>query len=175
MLRHDERFGETGVAGSSPAPANDAPAQVGGEPPAEAGPSASVLYVATNLDTWETCTPEPDQDAICEPCGFRRLDPEYYAWLRSRMVVAQKRYQIGQLTAKQYDELRTRFSAVHAWAVERFGEPILLEAVRALDPRTYRPPTVEDAEEGDSSEVVEAAPPVHSYPAHGDWHFTEPV
>jgi len=175
MLRHDERRGEIGAAESSPSPANHAPAEAGGEPPAEAGSSASALYVATNLETWETCTPEPDQDAICEPCGFRRLDPEYYAWLRSRMVVAQKRYQTGRLPARQYEELRARFNAVHAWALERFREPVLLEAVRSLDPRAYRPPAVKDAEEGDSSDVVEAAPPAHSYPVQGDWRFTEPV
>jgi hypothetical protein len=148
---------------------------VDAEPPADAGSSVSALYVATNLETWETCTPERDQDAICEPCGFRRLDPEYYAWLRSRMVVAQKRYQAGRLPVGQYEELRTRFNAVHAWAVERFGEPVLQEAVRTLDPRAYRPPTVKDAEEADSSDVVDAAPPAHFYPVQGDWRFTEPV
>jgi hypothetical protein len=145
------------------------------EPPAEAGSSAPVLYVATNLETWETCTPEPDQDAICEPCGFRRLDPEYYAWLRSRMLVGQKRYQGGRLPERHYDGLRARFNAVHAWAVERFGEPVLQEAVRTLDPRAYRPPTVKDAEEGDSPDVVEAPPPAHFHPAQGDWRFTEAV
>jgi hypothetical protein len=132
--------------------------------------------VATSLETWEAKPPvRPDQNAICEPCGFRRLDPEYYAWLRSRMALAQKRYQAGRLPQRQYDELRTRFNGVHVWAVERFGEPVLLEAVRTLDPRAYHPPAVKDAEEGDSSDVVEAPPPAHLYPAHGDWRFTEPV
>lgn len=175
MLRHDERPGDTGVAESSPAPPGNVPAGADVGLPAEAVSSASVLYVATNLETWETCRPEPDQDAICEPCGFRRLDPEYYAWLRSRMVVAQKRYQAGRIPARQYEELRARFNAVHAWAVERFGEPVLLEAVRTLDPRGYRPPTVQDAEEADSSGAVEAAPPAHLYPVNGDWRFTESV
>ena len=175
MLRHDEGSGETGVAGSSLPPAGNVPAAADTGLPTEVGPSASVLYVATNLETWETCAPEPDQDAICEPCGFRRLAPEYYAWLRSRMALAQKRYQAGRLPERHYDELRARFNAVHAWAVERFGEPILLEAVQTLDPRAYRPPAVQDGEEADSSDVVEAAPPAHLYPANGDWRFTEPV
>jgi hypothetical protein len=140
------------------------------------GEVMSQLYVATNLETWEAKPPvRADQDAICEPCGFRRLDPEYYAWLRSRMALAQKRYQAGRLPQRQYDELRTRFNGVHVWAVERFGEPVLLEAVRTLDPRAYHPPAVKDTEEGDSSDVVEAPPPAHLYPAHGDWRFTEPV
>jgi len=176
MLRHNERLRETGVVGSSPAPANHASVEVDCEPPAEVGSSASALYVATSLETWEAKPPvRPDQDAICEPCGFRRLDPEYYAWLRSRMVVAQKRYQVGRVPERHYDELRARFNAVHAWAVERFGEPVLLEAVCTLDPRGYRPPAVKDAEEADSSDVVEAAPPTHLYPVQGDWRFTEPV
>jgi len=175
MLRHDESFGEPGVAGSSPSPAGNVLAGADAEPPAEANPSASVLYVATNLETWETCTPEPDQDAICEPCGFRRLNPEYCAWLRSRMVLAQKRYQAGRIPARQYEELRARFNAVHTWAVARFGEPVLLEAVRTLDPQAYRPPTVQDAEEADSSDVAETPPPAHFCPANGDWRFTEPV
>jgi len=174
MLRHDEGFGDTGVAGSSPPPAGNVAAAADSGLPTEAAPSVSVLYVATNLETWETCRPEPDQDSICEPCGFRRLDPEYYAWLRSRMVVAQKHYQVGRLPTMQYDELRARFNGVHAWAVERFGEPVLLEAVRTLDPRAYRHPTVQDAEEADASDAVEASP-AHFYPVQSDWRFTEPV
>ena len=176
MLRHDERRGETGAADSSPPPADNAPAAADAEPPAEAGSSASALYVATNLETWEAKPPvRPDQDAICEPCGFRRLDPEYYAWLRSRMVLAQKRYQAGGLPAGPYEELRARFNAIHAWAVERFGEPVLLEAVPTLDPRAYQPPAVKDAEEADSPDVGPSPPPDHVYPTRGDWRFTEPV
>jgi len=127
------------------------------------------LYVATNLETWEARPPvRPDQDAICEPCGFRRLDPEYYAWLRSRMALAQKRYERGRLPSRQYEDLRDRFNAVHFWAVERFGEQVLLEAMRSLDPTRYAPPMVQ--EPGEPS-----PPPSHSYPADGDWRFTEPI
>jgi len=168
MLRHDERFGEPGVTGSSPPPPGNALAGAGAGLPAEAGSSASALYVATNLETWETCTPQPDQDAICEPCGFRRLDPEYYAWLRSRMALAQKRYERGRLPTRQYEDLRQRFNAVHFWAVERFGEQALLEATKSLDPTRYSPPTVKEPEE--------PSPPLpHLYPTDGDWRFTEPV
>ena len=177
MLRHDERRGDTGAVESSPPPADHAPAEVDAEPPADAGSSVSALYVATNLETWEAKPPvRPDQNAICEPCGFRRLDPEYYAWLRSRMVLAQKRYQAGRLPQRQYDELRTRFNGVHAWAVERFGEPVLLEAVRSFNPRGYQPPTVKEPDEPDLSDAGQSSPPpVHLYPAQGAWQFTEPV
>jgi len=127
------------------------------------------LYVATNLETWEAKAPvRPDQDEICEPCGFRRLDPEYYAWLRSRMALAQKRYERGRLPSRQYEDLRDRFNAVHFWAVERFGEQALLEAMKSLDPTRYSPPMVKEPGEP-------TPPPPHVYPTDGDWRFTEPA
>ena len=129
----------------------------------------AALYVATNLETWEAKPPvRPDQDEICEPCGFRRLDPGYYAWLRSRMALAQKRYERGRLPTRQYEDLRSRFNAVHFWAVECFGEQALLEAMNSLDPTRYAPPMVKEP-------VESSPPPPHVYPTDGDWPFTEPV
>jgi hypothetical protein len=138
--------------------------------PTGAGPE---LYVATNLDTWEAKPPVArDQDEMCESCGFRRLDPQYYAWLRSRMALAQKLHGLGQLPAPQFEALRTRFNAVHAWAIDRFGEAALLAAVRSLDAARYAPPSVRD-------EPTEAAPvtraPDHVWPADGDWPLAWPV
>jgi len=133
----------------------------------------SELYVATNLETWEAKPPiRADQDDICERCAFRRLDPEYYAWLRSRMTLAQKRHRAGRLPADQYQGLRAAFNAVHTWAVDRFGESALLEAMRGLDPRAYEPPRIRlpDEDEGSSPE-----PAPYLYPAEGAWRFTEPV
>jgi len=133
----------------------------------------SFLYVSTELDTWETRTPEPDQDAICERCGYRRLDPEYYAWLRHRMEVAKQAWQRGRLAAAQYQELRQRFNDVHFWAVARLGEAALVAAVEALDPKAYRPPRVEDWEPRPRTEL--APMPPHLFPAEGDWPFAESV
>jgi len=136
----------------------------------------TALYVATNLETWEAKPPiRPDQDEICEACGFRRLDPEYYAWLRSRMALAQKRHQAGRLAPEQYEELRASFNPVHSWAVERFGEPALLEAVRALDPKSYQPPRVKEPDEDEPAGPESVSSPPYLYPAQGDWRFTEPV
>jgi hypothetical protein len=132
-----------------------------------------VLYVSTELDTWETSTPEPDQDEICERCGYRRLDPEYYAWLRHRMTVAQQFRRSGRLSADQYQLWRTRFNGVHAWALARFGEGMLVAAVEALDPKAYQPPRVQDWEPMPQSEQALAR--AHLFPADGDWPFTEPV
>ena len=129
----------------------------------------TALYVATNLETWEAQSPiKADQYCECEACGFRRLDPEYYAWLRARMGMAQKGYQAGRIPNRRYEELRTRFNAVHTWAVERFGEQELLDAVKTLDPKSYQPPTVKD--------ILEPIPaPPHIYPVEGDWSVTQPV
>ncbi len=133
----------------------------------------SLLYVSTELDTWETSTPEPDQDQICERCGYRRLDPEYYAWLRHRMTVAQQFRRSGRLSAAQYQTWRTRFNAVHAWALERFGEDVLVAAVETLDSKAYQPPRIEDWEP--APRVEPAAAPAHLFPADGEWPFTESV
>jgi len=133
----------------------------------------SLLYVSTELDTWETSTPEPDQDEICERCGFRRLDPEYYAWLRHCMEVAKRARERGRLAAAQYQELRRRFNEAHFWAVAHLGEAALAAAVGTLDPKAYQAPRVQDWEPTPHPEP--AATPPHFFPADGDWPFTEPV
>jgi len=137
----------------------------------------SLLYVATDLDSWETSTPEPDQDQICERCGYRRLDPEYYAWLRHRMEVAKRARERGRLPAAQYQELRRRFNEVHFWAVKQFGEERLLAAIQALDPKRYLPPRIQDDSPaaGSGPQPGIETPRPHLYPAEGEWPFTEPV
>jgi len=137
------------------------------------GSRPSVLYASTELDSWETSTPEPDQDDICERCGYRRLDPEYYAWLRHRMTVAQQFRRSGRLSADQYQLWRTRFNGVHAWALARFGEGMLVAAVKALDPQTYEPPRVEEWQPEPQPGQVPSAP--HLFPIDGNWPFTESV
>jgi hypothetical protein len=127
------------------------------------------LYVATNLDTWEAKPPvRLDQDEICEPCGYRRLEPEYYAWLRSRMTLAQKLHRAGRLSTARYEALRERFNAVHHWAVERYGEAPLLEAVHTLDASEYDPPKVHEPEATPAAASVPETP-LHLYPTDGNW------
>ena len=145
----------------------------------------TALYAATNLDSWETDKPrhfarDVGIDGVC----YRRLDPEYYAWLRHKMALAKKALESGRLDPAAFDGLRTRFNAIHAWAVERFGEDELLAAVRSLDPKTYPPLSIDPAAQ---SCPVSAAPisPVacpsaptverYLYPKDGEWRFTEKV
>ena len=103
------------------------------------------LFVSTALDSWST-----DQgaafarDVQIDDTAYRRIDPEYYAWLRSRMVLAQKAASAGHLNTAAFEDLRIRFNAVHDWAVQHFGEEQLLAAVRAIRAGEYKPPVAED-------------------------------
>ena len=102
------------------------------------------LFVSSTLLTWLTETPERfARDFQINETVYRRLDPEYYAWLRSRMVLAKKAAAAGHVDGAAFEELRVRFNAVHQWAVEYFGESRLLDAVRDLDGRDYAPPLAE--------------------------------
>jgi hypothetical protein len=102
------------------------------------------LFVSTSLDTWTTGQPEIfARDVQINDTAYRRLDPEYYAWLRSRMNLAKLAAGAGRLNLDAFDELRDKFNAVHEWAAAHFGEDTLREAVRNLDTRGYAPPVAE--------------------------------
>jgi hypothetical protein len=103
------------------------------------------LFVSSALDTWATVNPEWfARDVQINDTVYRRIDPEYYAWLRSRMVVAKNVAATGKLDAAAFEDLRVRFNAVHEWAIEHFGEERLLEAVRTMRAADYQPPVAED-------------------------------
>jgi hypothetical protein len=116
--------------------------------PAEDSPSGETtdcLFVATSLATWTTANPEQfARDFQINDTVYRRLDPDYYAWLRSRMAVAKKAVTTGHLSPAVFEELRVRFNGVHEWVVKRFGEDELLAAVRAVRASDYKPPVAED-------------------------------
>ena len=139
------------------------------------------LYAATNLQSWETA--EPDHfatDIGIDGTCFRRLDPDYYAWLRHKMDLAKKALSIGQLSAPAFDKLRTRFNAIHAWAIEHLGEEALRSAVPSLDPKTYAPPRIDslDRRPNAAPPVPKASPPAvppYLFPEDGDWRFTQRV
>ena len=142
----------------------------------------TALYAATNLDSWETdktryFARDVGIDGVC----YRRLDPEYYAWLRHKMALAKKALETARLDPASFDGLRTRFNAIHARAVERFGENELLAAVRSLDPKTYPPPAIAKDHQVSNSfpspAACPSAPAVERYlcPKDGEWRFTENV
>ena len=115
---------------------------------AEAAPlsvSPGCLFVSTSLATWTTANPERfARDFQINDMVYRRLDPDYYAWLRSRMAVAKKAATAGHLAPAAFEDLRVRFNAMHDWAVEHFGEDELLAAVRTFRSGEYEPPVGED-------------------------------
>jgi hypothetical protein len=114
-------------------------------PAAPVGNLPEGMFVSSTLGTWRT--PHPKwfaRDVQFNDTAYRRLDPEYYAWLRSRMVLAKKAAISGQIDAAAFEELRVRFNALHEWAVQHFGDEKLLTAVRALRPGEYNPPIAED-------------------------------
>jgi len=103
------------------------------------------LFVSTSLDTWLADNPELfARDVQINDTAYRRLDPEYYAWLRSRMNLAKLAAGAGRLSPDAFEELRQKFNAVHEWAVEHFSEAALQDAIRNLDARIYAPPVAED-------------------------------
>jgi hypothetical protein len=102
------------------------------------------LYVSTALSTWTVNTPERfARDVQVNDKAYRRLDPEYYAWLRSRMHMTKLAVLAGQITQYAFDDLRDRFNRIHDWAMAHFGNAALEQAVRALDARDYLPPVAE--------------------------------
>jgi hypothetical protein len=109
-----------------------------------ATPAPGHLFVSTALDTWFTEHATAfARDVQIDDVVYRRLDPAYYAWLRSRMMLAKKVASAGQIGLDAFDELRHRFNTIHQWAVVRFGEQLLIAAVRGLSLRDYSPPAAE--------------------------------
>ena len=101
----------------------------------------TTLYVATDLAAMDfPVAQDSGGDLFSDGRFFRALDPDYYAWLRRKMELARTAYTHGRLPEPTFEALRARFNAVHARALDLFGESALLHAVRQLDPKSYPPP-----------------------------------
>ncbi len=112
--------------------------------PAPEGHPPGCLFVSTSLATWTTANPEMfARDVQLNDTAYRQLDPEYYAWLSSRMVIAEKAAIGGHFDPAAIETLRARFTAVTDWALERFGEEDLLAAARRFRPGDYQAPRPE--------------------------------
>jgi hypothetical protein len=105
------------------------------------------MFVSTALELWWTDRPAMfARDFQINDTVYRRLDPEYFAWLRSRMTLAKGAAIAGRIPLAAFEELRVRFNAIQEWATARLGEGVLLEAVRHLNPRDYVTPVAEEHE-----------------------------
>jgi hypothetical protein len=102
------------------------------------------LYVATDLSSWKTDRAATfSRDVQINDTAYRRLDPEYFAWLRSKLTLAKEAADKGRIDRAAFDDLRIRFQEIEAWALEHFGAQSLLVAIRAHEPRLYCPPQAE--------------------------------
>jgi len=102
------------------------------------------LFVSTSLQSWAPDKPHLfARDVQLDDVVFRRLDPEYFAWLRSRVQALKSAQAAGRLSQEAFNEIRTRFNAIQERAIAIFGEQALREAVRGLDLDGYRPPLPE--------------------------------
>ena len=152
-------------------------------PAGDAITQGTALYAATNLESWETDKPHHfARDVGIDGTCFRRLDPEYYAWLRHKMDAAKKAMGSGRLPSQAFETLRCRFNGIHAWAMECFGEEPLLSAVRVLNPRSYSSPALgtygQDTRHLSERTVPDKPPssvPQYLFPKDGDWRFTQRV
>jgi hypothetical protein len=101
------------------------------------------LFVSTSLQSWETSKPHLlARDVQINDTVFRRLDPEYFAWLRSRMTVAKRALSAGAIPPEVFECLRERFNQLQERAIATFGKPALKDAVRQLAGRRYHPPKI---------------------------------
>jgi hypothetical protein len=101
------------------------------------------VYVSPSLAQWETTESyRIARDLQIHDTIYRRLDPEYFAWLRKRMKIAQRALAAGAIHPAVFDRLRERFNRVQEQAIAILGEPALKEAIRKLPGTRYRPPRV---------------------------------
>jgi hypothetical protein len=102
------------------------------------------LFVSTSLQSWATDKAHLfARDVQLDDVAFRRLDPEYFAWLRSRVQALKGSLAAGRISQEAFNEIRTRFNALQEQAITIFGEQALRDALRGLDLDSYRPPLPE--------------------------------
>ena len=93
----------------------------------------NTLFIATDLSTLTGSY--STFEVIVGGKTYRRIDPEYYAWLRSKIELAKKK-----LDGRTYQDLRSRFMEIHRQAIDQFGVDTLKSATQHFDIRTYNPP-----------------------------------
>lgn len=116
------------------------PDQLKTQEPDESVYKADILFVATNLDSWEADDVRYGYEIMSDVC-YRQLDAPYYAYLRSKMTQAKERRESDKMKSQVYEELRTRFNTIHEWAAKHIGEKTLLQAMQTTNVKSYTPPS----------------------------------
>ena len=107
-------------------------------PPQQLQPA---IYVSTGLDVHEVEDARDwPEDREIDGTLCRRLSPEYFAWLRSRMLTAQAAHKAGKLPEDAWNTLRKRFNALQALAIREFGKELLQEVLHSFSRRTINHP-----------------------------------
>ena len=116
-------------------------ASIQGSPePDESIYKADILFVATNLDSWEADDVRYGYEIMLDVC-YRQLDAPYYTYLRHKMTQARERHESSKMKSQVYEELRTRFNTIHEWAAKHIGEKTLLQAMQTTNVKIYIPPS----------------------------------
>ena len=131
------------------------------------------LFVSTDLETaqfeWAvTSTSDVEYNGKI----YRRLDPEYFAWLRSRMLAAQSAFKTGKLPETTWENLKSRFNPLQEYAIQKFSKEPLQQTSRQFNPQDYQAPRLIHKEPEKPSE-----PPKNNwiYPAEEAWKCQQPV
>lgn len=107
----------------------------------------SPIWVSTDLQTW--CPRNANrvsQECQINDRWYRRLDPEYFAWLKIRMHAVKAAVDVSRVLPEAWEAARAAFNAIQAHAIGLFGEELLLHTVRNLNAENYRPPLPEEFE-----------------------------
>lgn len=106
------------------------------------------LYVSTALDSF-IADDDPGtiaaRDITYRGARYRRLDADYYAWLKSRFDRAARAAAAGQLDAQTYQAARDKFKIIYEWATAHFGAEEISRAARQLIGTNYDPPRLPSA------------------------------
>jgi hypothetical protein len=133
--------------------------------PPSMSPPGSTFYKIEDARDWP-------EDREIDGTLCRRLSPEYFAWLRSRMVTAQAAHKAGKLPEDAWNTLRQRFNALQELAIREFGKESLQEVLQSFSPKNYRPPALRPEPQ---EKPVEAPRKDWIYPGNQAWKCKQPV
>jgi hypothetical protein len=87
------------------------------------------LYVATDLEAWETEKPNFwAQDVTISGKAFRKLDADYFAWLADRMERARSACDARKISLPTMTDLHRRWSRVRGFALDQLGREVVKAA-----------------------------------------------